>query len=210
MRFFNRKYNQNKFWSGDAGRLHYEQRNETNDETTQPQIDYLKQYLKTIEFNSVLEVACGYGRFTKMVYDNFSITKYYAIDINYHQIKNAQQFCPGNITWINSPVQTWKSNEKFDLVFGTEILLHVVPSDIQSFVDHVISFSNKHVIFMDMGITFQEKLKGNVNLQSACHYHDLKSIFSRNPNVQSVIEHKATESSSLYHIVLQENRIETE
>ena len=201
---FRKSYVQNEYWGGDAGEKHFDQRQRTDDESTGIQLEFLAKYLKTIEFKNVFEVACGYGRMTKVINDNFVIKNYYAIDINFHQITHAREICKDyNIKWIHSPIQDYNPKRMFDLVFGAEILLHVIPSEIQSFVDHIISFSNNHVIFMDMGKKFQIKLKNQkFDKFSNCFCHDLNSIFLKNSQVKSVTEHKASEKSSLYHLII--------
>ena len=49
------------------------------------------EYLKNIEFNTVFEFGCGFGRMTKLILDNFDINDYTAIDVSIDQINNAKK-----------------------------------------------------------------------------------------------------------------------
>src|SRR5215210_5991184 len=53
----------------------------------------LIEYLRTIDFESVLEVGCGFGRITSKVIRNFPrIRDYLAVDLSPDQIRNAQEY----------------------------------------------------------------------------------------------------------------------
>jgi SAM-dependent methyltransferase len=42
----------------------------------------LIDYLKKIQFETVLEYGCGFGRITKLLLDNFKISQYTAFDLS--------------------------------------------------------------------------------------------------------------------------------
>ena len=55
----------------------------------------LLKALRTLSFESVLEVGCGFGRITKLVLDDFpNIRRYKGIDLSPEQIESCQHYIP--------------------------------------------------------------------------------------------------------------------
>jgi len=52
----------------------------------------LLDYLKTIQFESVLEYGFGFGRITKLLLENFEIKQYKVFDLSQDQIINAKNY----------------------------------------------------------------------------------------------------------------------
>ena len=52
----------------------------------------LIDYLKAIQFKSVLEYGCRFGRITKLLLENFNIKQYKAFDLSQDQINNAKNY----------------------------------------------------------------------------------------------------------------------
>ena len=103
---------------------------------------------------SVLELGCGYGRITKLLLTKFPkmIKEYLAVDLSPHQIENAKKYVgstDNKITFSVSDIQSLETNKKYNLVILSEVLLHVLPADIDSVLKKVISLSNKHIINID-------------------------------------------------------------
>ena len=124
---------------------------------------------------SVLEVGCGFGRITRLILKNFDklITRYTAVDISPDQISNAKKFVGDpplgrhdvptgevneskneeGLEFVVSDIQTltstYVSNMKYDLVLACEVLLHVLPSEIDQVVYQLTEMSNKHIINID-------------------------------------------------------------
>jgi len=196
-----KKYNAKDYWLK-RGKNYFKKHG--GDIRKKPQEEFTIKFLNKIHFESVFEVACGFGRYTLLINKNFKPTEYYALDISPHQILNAQKICNDyKINWIESQFEEYKLNKKFDLVFGSEILLHVRPENIEEFIEHLISFSNKHLIFIDLGTEELRKMKLEKTDKLAYSFpHDFKRIFNLNEKVESIEEFRIDKMYSIYHIQL--------
>ena len=122
-------------------------------------IDYLKNHLSTSSFSTVFEVGCGFGRITKLLLSNFpNITEYLAIDLSPDQIENAKEFVRPSIEtkeqnlkldFMVSNIQSFQIQKKYDLVMASEVLMHVLPSEIEEVIRKLVSMSNEHVVNID-------------------------------------------------------------
>jgi len=122
-------------------------------------IDYLKKNLSVSPFSTVFELGCGFGRITKLLLSNFSnITEYVAIDLSPHQIENAKEFVRPiletkqqnlNLNFMVSSIQSFQTQKKYDLVLASEVLMHVLPYEIEDIMRKLVGMSNEHVINID-------------------------------------------------------------
>jgi len=122
-------------------------------------IDYLKNNLSVSPFSTVFELGCGFGRITKLLLSNFSnITEYVAIDLSPHQIENAKEFVRPiletkqqnlNLNFMVSSIQSFQIQKKYDLVLASEVLMHVLPYEIEDTIRKLVGMSNEHVINID-------------------------------------------------------------
>jgi len=122
-------------------------------------IDYLKNNLSVSPFSTVFELGCGFGRITKLLLSNFSnLTEYVAIDLSPHQIENAKEFVRPTIetkqqnlslNFMVSSIQSFQIHKKYDLVLASEVLMHVLPSEIEEVIRKLVSMSNEHVVNID-------------------------------------------------------------
>ena len=120
-------------------------------------IDYLKTNLSS--FSSVFEVGCGFGRITKLLLSNFpNITEYLAIDLSSDQIENAKELIRQGIVtngqdpkviFMVSDIQSFQIKQKYDLVIASEVLMHILPYEIEEVMRKLVSISNEHVVNID-------------------------------------------------------------
>lgn len=154
-------------------------------------IDYLKDLLFASSFSTVFELGCGFGRITKLLLSNFqNITEYLAIDLSPDQIENAKKFVrPSigtkeqnfNLNFMVSDIQSFQIQKKYDLVIASEVLMHVLPSEIEKVMRKIVSMSNKHVINID----WHEQSTPN---KAAPHnfIHQYEKIYANLPMVRNV------------------------
>jgi trans-aconitate methyltransferase len=117
----------------------------------------LKDYfLSHASFSTVLEVGCGFGRITKLLLSNFPyITDYLAVDLSVDQIENAKEFVRpavarhDQLNFVVSDIQSFQNQKKYDLVLASEVLMHVLPSDIDEVMRKLVTISKNHVINID-------------------------------------------------------------
>jgi SAM-dependent methyltransferase len=141
---------------------------------------------------SVLEVGCGFGRITRLILENFGklITKYVAVDMSSDQISNAKRFVhesgkDENLEFVVSDIQslnsTVVSNQTYDLVLACEVLLHVLPSEIEQVVRQLTDMSSKHIVNVDW---YEEELPKKVAPHNFIHRYE--EIYSNIPSVKRV------------------------
>jgi trans-aconitate methyltransferase len=170
---FNKKYKNEEFWKKFG--VEYYDKYKNKKEWVKKQEILLIEHLKTLEFNSVLEFGCGFGRTTKIFAEIFSIQKHHAFDLSSHQIENATKYCKGlNIKFMTSSIKDFRTNEKFDVVFGPEILMHIEPKDIEFVIKKMSCFSNKYLILTVFPHTTQKIHRGTHTF-----YHDYKKIYEK-------------------------------
>jgi len=141
-------------------------------------------------FSTVLELGCGFGRITKLLLSNFpDIQEYTAIDLSSDQIENAKEFVRSVIetkehnplTFIVSDIQSFQNDKKYDLVISAEVLLHILPSEIEQVMNKIVNMSNEHVINIDW---YQRKAPQNVAPHNFIHQYE--KIYRSMPAVLDV------------------------
>jgi len=131
--------------------------------------------LKGLKFKTVLEYGCGFGKISKLLIDNFDIDKYVGFDISSGQIKNAKNKNLKNATFHHSQILDFEVDHKYDLVFGTGVLMHVPEKLIIPSFEKLYSFSSKYLMNMD---SHYEVLPHR--LARHCFNHDYVKIYTDN------------------------------
>ncbi|MGE5633797.1 MAG: class I SAM-dependent methyltransferase [Deltaproteobacteria bacterium] len=152
-------YNPSEYWH-ERGKLY--KKNFRYDKNKRLQEEFLIDYLNGItgSFNSVLELGCGFGRITKLLLTNYNnITEYLAVDISPHQIENAKIYLSSvklpttnevKLDFMVSDIQSLNlDNKKYDLVILSEVLLHILPTEIDSIIKKLVTLSKKNIINID-------------------------------------------------------------
>ena len=110
---------------------------------------------------------------TKLLLSNFKdIQEYVAVDISQHQIENAKQYVKqarkGNtdLQFIVSDIQLLQIGKKYDLVIASEVLMHIVPSEINNVIRKLVDISNKHIVNVDW---YEEQNPKKVALNNFIH-----------------------------------------
>lgn len=153
-------------------------------------LDYLKNIPISSSFSTILEVGCGFGRIAKLLLSNFpNILEYIAIDLSPHQIENAKEFVKpvidikehNPLKFIVSDIQSFQNEKKYDLIISSEVLLHVLPSEIEKIMNKIVDMSNKHIINIDW-------YEGKTPKNAAPHnfIHQYETIYRSIPTVSNV------------------------
>jgi trans-aconitate methyltransferase len=153
-------------------------------------LDYLINISTFSSFSTVLELGCGFGRITKLLLSNFpNVQEYTAIDLSPDQIENAKEFVRpvietkehNPLTFIVSDIQSFQNDKKYDLVISAEVLLHILPSEIEQVMNKIVNMSNEHVINIDW---YQRKAPRNVAPHNFIHQYE--KIYRSMPAVLDV------------------------
>jgi len=111
-----------------------------------------------------------------------------------HQIENAKGYVRPeemslkkqgkvipDIKFIVSNIQSLQVNKKYDLVIASEVLLHVLPSEIKEVVNKLVNMSNKHVVNIDW---YEEQTPKNVAPHNFIHNYE--EIYKGIPSITRV------------------------
>jgi 2-polyprenyl-3-methyl-5-hydroxy-6-metoxy-1,4-benzoquinol methylase len=151
-------YNPSEYWN-ERGKVY--KKNFKYDDSKRLQEEFLIEYLNGINdsFKSVLELGCGFGRITKLLLTKYNnINEYLAVDLSQDQIENAKKYVssslkkPNNqlkLDFMVSDIQSLNLDKKYDLVILSEVLLHILPTEIDSIIKKLLTLSNKHIINID-------------------------------------------------------------
>lgn len=135
---------------------------------------------------TILEIGCGSGRFTKIISEMIEFEKYLAIDISQGQIDSAKEFVNNDrVDFKCIKIQDLDIQDKFDLVFSSEVLMHINFNDINEVINKMVLLSKKKVITIDW---FDSKKIGK-EIGEYCFLHNYNLLYSQN-QVKEVIEHK--------------------
>jgi SAM-dependent methyltransferase len=135
---------------------------------------------------SVFEVGCNSGRNLRFILDARPDIKVGGVDINQKAIDLAIKNIPeGEFTWDSIYNNNWVA-EKYDLVFTSGVLLHIVPEKIEELIANIVNKSNRFVMHMetvgDGSILKENSGDGN----KLYWFPDIKSIYNKlgyNPDI---------------------------
>ncbi|MGD1837077.1 MAG: class I SAM-dependent methyltransferase [Nitrososphaeraceae archaeon] len=213
-------YDPSKYWL-ERGKIY--QKNFRYSKNFRLQEKVLEEYLKKNVFtsdqniSSVLELGCGFGRITKILLDNFhNVEEYLAVDLSPHQIENARNYLSdysNKITFLNKDIQSLDLHDKkYDLVILSEVLLHVLPSEIEFVIEKIISLSKKHVINIDW---YEELSPSDYNKKASHNFiHDYESLYKKHsqsskvtriPILSKKLFRTINTKQSLFHVNLNDN-----
>ena len=114
------------------------------------------------------------------------ITDYYAFDLSLHQIENAKINITGmpkseSVQFAVSDIQSFQAPKKYDLVIASEVLLHILPSEIEQVIRKLVSLSNKYVCNIDW---YEEKTPRNAAPHNFIHQYE--KIYKSLSSIESV------------------------
>jgi len=114
----------------------------------QTQEERLMATLETLEFDSILEVGCGWGRITKLVHERWPDKPYLATDMTAARVAAAQRNVEG-VSFRVASILDVNPRQPYELVLAVETLMHVPPSDIEETVEKLCSLSSGYVVSLD-------------------------------------------------------------
>ena len=214
-------YNPSEYWH-ERGKVYHQNFKYDKDKRLQEKllIKHLKENIFTSEelVESVLELGCGFGRITKLLLTKFpNIKEYLAVDLSPHQLENAKKYVGFNnykITFSLSDIQTLDTNnKKYDLVIISEVLLHIIPAEIDSIIKKIISLSNKHIVNIDW---YEDNLPPDYKKRATYNFiHQYEAIYKKYTEPSTTIKRipirkKNFISSydtrqSIFHVILARN-----
>ena len=211
-------YNPSEYWH-ERGKIY--KKNFRYDKNKRVQEEFLIAHLNNISgsFKTVLELGCGFGRITQLLLSNYSnITEYLAVDISPDQIENAKSLLSSTklpnhvkLNFIVSDIQSLDLDKQYELVILSEVLLHILPTEIDSIIKKLISLSQKHIINIDWYEDHPPKSQASHNF-----IHQYETLYKKytEPSTTSIkripIKRKKflgtlDTKQSIFHVLLDKN-----
>lgn len=110
----------------------------------------LRSVIEGLEFDSVLEVGCGFGRIGRIVTDIRPSATYTGIDLSPDQLRRARVNVPGGTfheTTLADFIDT--SPGQFDLVLAVEFLMHQPTSEVRAAVRALKKLARRDLVTLD-------------------------------------------------------------
>ncbi len=169
------RYDLRKYWQK-RGRGYFNEFKNLSEEDRlryDTQADLIIKFLSNLDFNSVCEVGCGFGRITKRVLTGFNIAEgnYLAFDLSMHQIQNAKALIGDNVEFRVSALEAIDVRRQYDLVLAVEVLMHVPHQSISGTISKLVNLSSKYIVNVDW------KEIDPTKSVSFCFAHDYASLY---------------------------------
>jgi SAM-dependent methyltransferase len=145
----------------------------------------LRGVLAALQFGSVLDVGCGFGRIGALVLDVNHVAEYTGLDLSPTMLASARGRIAG--TFVESTLAEFESSRKWDLVIAVEFLMHVPPVDIEAAVRKLLRLSARHVVTLDWTVP----LTGRTPIGAHNFRHDYAALlgdagFGRTRRIETV------------------------
>ena len=142
---------QKDFWRGNFGKK-YVSRHTTIEEKDSPYEKLtgittetvFNRFFKGIDRKSrILEIGCNTG-LSLSALQKMGFTNLHGLEINTYAYEIAKQKNP-SMNFINSSIEDFDAEEKFDLVFTSWVLIHINPSKLNSVIKKILDLSRKYI-----------------------------------------------------------------
>lgn len=211
-------YNPSEYWH-ERGKIY--KKNFRYDKNKRVQEEFLIAHLNNISgsFKTVLELGCGFGRITQLLLSNYyNLTEYLAVDISPDQIENAKSLLSSTkltnhvkVDFLVSDIQSLRLDKEYDLVILSEVLLHILPAEIDSIIKKLITLSKKHIINIDWYEDHAPKSQASHNFihqyETLYHKYTEPSIttIKRIPIKRKKFLGTLDTKQSIFHVILEKN-----
>lgn len=104
--------------------------------------------LSRIEYSSVLEVGCGFGRIGAIAQAIRPFASYTGIDLSTAMLASAATRVDGELV-ESSLLDFQTAGRRFDLVIAVEVLMHVPPDELERTVRKLLRLTGRHLVTVD-------------------------------------------------------------
>lgn len=106
----------------------------------------LRNVLAGLDYASVLDVGCGFGRFAEW----FEGRHYTGIDLSPSMVRTAMRLHPER-TFAVAALDDWQPGAyvTYDLVLASEVLMHIPPADLGAAVMKLRGLAERHLVTVD-------------------------------------------------------------
>jgi SAM-dependent methyltransferase len=107
----------------------------------------LEELLRSLQFTSVLDVGCGFGRIGEMVMRLRPDARYVGVDVSEDQLAAARRRVPAGDFRV-ADIRSMDVHGA-DLVLAIEVLMHVPPPDVAGVVTGLKRLAGRHLVTLD-------------------------------------------------------------
>lgn len=136
--------------------------------------------LATIEFESLLDVGCGYGRYLKCISDRFPEVKLAGVDISPTQLTEAKRYLLDHpeielieIDGLHLPY----GDRSFDVTFTYGCMIHVPKNRIYDFFKELYRVTRHKGFYIESSRLGKRKLKHYLSPPVIWYSHNYDSLF---------------------------------
>lgn len=104
--------------------------------------------LDRLEFASILEVGCGFGRVGAQVMSRHPDIAYTGLDVSPDLIDGARRLLP-DAELICADLATWNTDRQWDLVLSVSVLGHLLPQDIGTVLAKLRRLARRDLVHVD-------------------------------------------------------------
>lgn len=108
----------------------------------------LAELLGSLEFSSVLDVGCGFGRIGEIVMSLRPAIRYIGVDVSKHQLTAAKRRIPRGEFHVGD-IRQMGSEGDFDLVLAVEVLMHQPPAEVAGVIASLKHLAKRHLVTLD-------------------------------------------------------------
>jgi len=76
-------------------------------------------------------------------------SRYRAIDVSPDQLRVAADVAAG-VDFVEADILAYATDDRFDLVFSSEVLMHIPPSGVGDLVEKTLRWSSRYVLNIDL------------------------------------------------------------
>lgn len=186
---------QQKFWTGDWGFIYTSTHGEYKNAyflwergTGMKMLDFFKKFWKDLPKDiSILEMGCNAGP-NGFLLRELGFNNYNGFDIQHAAIDQANKFHPDGKFTV-STLEEYTTEEKYDMVFTSTVLMHLAPENIDKGIESVYNASKKYIFGREfMGDTDDDGI-GHSRQQGMVWARDNKRRFmDKYPNLKLLKE----------------------
>ena len=127
----------------------------------------VRDFLYSIDYDSVLEVGCGEGQFSRLILEKMPRNAE-GIDLNKHRVDQS----PYATTFLDNFLTHNYNGVKFDLVCCSHVLLHIKYDDYKGFYEKMKSLALKYIVLIEPDMYQYSSL----NWARMNHHHDYRNL----------------------------------
>jgi len=164
-------FNPKRYWTKRGGKEYFDQYPLDEERNT----SLILQTLDELDFDSLIDIGCGYGRYLKSIRKKFDHVQLTGVDISPTQIAEAKRFCNKlDIKFYETDGKRLPfKNNSFDVAFTYGCMIHVPYKWINSFFTDICRVTKRYGLFLESAAT-QKSL-----FNTTPHYfsHDYEALF---------------------------------